>query len=122
MNKPITSLLAIIFLLLFGNSSKAEIFSPDDYYECILKNMKHAKNRLSAFTTLRACKSKFPNKPKKAPSGMFEPDNYNDCVLKHNEGVENSYASLVIQQACLQKFKETSQSVSCHHNPHRRRQ
>ena len=105
MKTPLTFILSLTFLFLFSGSSSAGIFSPDDYYECIFNNMKHAKNRLSVFTTLRACKSKFPNTSKKATPDMFEPDNYNDCVLKHNKGVENGYASLEIQQACSQKFK-----------------
>lgn len=110
--KFLTLLLAIALLLLFCGSSQAGIFSPDDYYECIFKNMKHAKNKITVYTTLRACKSKFPNKPIKATPDMFEPDNYNDCVLKHNKGVENGYAAIEIQQACLQKFKEISPAES----------
>ena len=69
--------------------------------------MRHAKNRLSVATTIKACMSQFPGEPKKGPSGMFGPQDYNECVLKYNKGVENQYASLVIQQACLKKFKES---------------
>jgi hypothetical protein len=101
-------LLTLTFLFLFSGISKAGMFSPNDYNECIFKSMKHAKNRLSVGTTLKACKSKFPNKPKKGPSGMFGPQNYDECVLKYNKGVENEYASLVITVACRSKFKETA--------------
>jgi hypothetical protein len=106
--KPIIFLLALTFLFLFSGISQAGMFSPNDYNECIFKNMKHAKNRLSALTTYMACKKKFPDEPNKGPSGMFGPQDYSECVLKHNKGVENQYASLVIQQACLKKFKETA--------------
>ena len=106
--KPLTFLLALTFLFLFSGSSSAGLFSPDDYNECIFKNMRHAKNKISIKNTWDVCQSKFPNLPKKGPSGMFGPNNYSDCVLKYNEGVENSFASVLIQQSCLQKFRETS--------------
>ena len=106
--KQFIFLFALTFLLLFSAVSEAGMFSPNDYNECIFKNMKHAKNRLSALSTFKACISKFPGKPKKGPSGMFGPQNYDECVLKYNKGVENEYASLVITVACRSKFKETA--------------
>ncbi len=102
----LTFSLSLTFMFLFVGYSKAGLFSPNDYNECIFQNMKDAKNDLSAFSAQAACKSKFPNKPKKGPSGIFGPKNYDDCILKYGKGVGNFFATLYIQQACLQKFKE----------------
>jgi hypothetical protein len=92
---------------LFSGSSKAGLFSPNDYNECIFQNMKDAKNDLSAFSAQAACKSKFPNKPKKGPSGIFGPKNYDDCILKYGKGVENAFASAIIMSVCSDKFKKS---------------
>ena len=46
--KKLTFLLALTFLFLFSGSSSAGLFSPNDYNECILKNMKDATGTMSA--------------------------------------------------------------------------
>ncbi len=107
MTKKLTFLLTLTFLFLFSGSSKAGLFSPNDYNECIFQNMKDAKNDLSAFSAQAACKSKFPNKPKKGPSGIFGPKNYDDCILKYGKGVENAFASAIIMSVCSDKFKKS---------------
>lgn len=111
MNKLLTFLLSLTFLFLFSGISKAGMFSPNDYNECIFENMKDAKNRSSVASTFEACKSKFPDEPKKGPSGIFGPQDYNECVLEHNKGVENEYASILITVACRSKFKDTAPVV-----------
>ena len=109
MNKKLVFLLALTFLFLLCGSSSAGLFSPDDYNECIFQNMKDAKNELSVVNTEEACKSKFPNKPKKGASGMFGPKNYDDCILKYGKGVVNLAASYYIMSACSDKFKKPNE-------------
>ena len=103
--KPL--ILILTFLFLFSGSSSAGIFSPDDYYECIFKNMRDVENDLAATLTFSSCWKKFPGELKKGPSGFFGPKNKNDCILKHTKGVKNEYAVIFIQTACELKFGET---------------
>jgi hypothetical protein len=107
MKTPLTFLLSLTFLFLFSGTSLAGIFSPDDYNECVLKNIKNAKNILAIVETESACKSKFPNKTKKGPSGIFGPKNYGDCILKYGKGLTDMYATSIITNACRDKFKKS---------------
>jgi len=50
--KALTFLLSLTFLFLFSGSSSAGLFSPDDYSECIFKNMKDAQNDMAAINNL----------------------------------------------------------------------
>jgi hypothetical protein len=105
--KPLTFLLSITFLFLFGGSSSAGFFSPDeDYYECIFKNMKDAVNDLAVVLVIQTCEKKFPYQRKQGSSGFFGPKTYEDCVLKHGKGVKHKAASYFIDQTCEKKFKE----------------
>ena len=106
MKKPLTFLLSLTFLFLFSSSSGAGIFSPDDWTECVFKNIENIKNKVSVVNTFKACRSKFPNKPIKGNSGIFGPKNYDDCILKYGKEVEISSASKLIQLACISKFKK----------------
>jgi hypothetical protein len=107
--KSLTFLLALTFLFLLSGSSSAGFFSPDeDYYECIFKNMKDAANDLAVVLVMQSCKKKFPDEPKKGPSGRFGPKNSEDCILKHGKGVKNRAATFFISQICKEKFKKIS--------------
>ncbi len=107
MKTKLTFLLSLTFLILFSGTSLAGIFSPDDYNECVFKNIKNAKNILAIGNVEKACKSKFPNKTKKGTSGIFGPKNYGDCILKYGKGLTDMYASSIITNACRDKFKNS---------------
>ena len=104
--KPLTFLLALTFLFLFSGSSSAVIFSPEDWTECVFKNIDNLKNKVSVVDTFKACQSKFPNNPIKGNLGIFGPKNYDDCILKYGEEVQLPSASRLIQFACIFKFKK----------------
>jgi len=71
---------------LFSGSATAGIFSPDDYYECVFKNMRNVENTFAATNSNKSCADKFPGKRKKGNSGLFGPKNKNDCFLKYSNG------------------------------------
>jgi len=102
--KKLTFLLSLTFLFLFSGSSVAGIFSPDDWTECVFKNIDNLKNDVSVKNTFLACQSKFKNKIIKGNLGIFGPKNYNDCILKYGKEVHLSMASRLIQIACASKF------------------
>ena len=106
MKTPLTFLLSLTFLFLFSGSSSAGIFSPDDWTECVFKNVNKLSNRVSAGSTLLACRSKFPQKPIKGNSGIFGPKNYDDCILKYGNEVTSPAGSRLIIMACAVKFKK----------------
>ena len=102
-----TFLLSLTFLFLFCGSSSAGFFSPDeDYNECMFKNLKDAANDMAVVMVMQSCKKKFPDEPKKGPSGRFEPKSSEDCILKHGKGVKNLAASFLIGKICKQKFND----------------
>ena len=106
MNKPLTFILSLTFLFLFSGSSSAGLFSPDDWTECVFKNVNKLSNRVSAGSTLLACRSKFPEKPIKGNSGLFGPKNYDDCILNYGNEVTSPSGSKLIMMACAVKFKK----------------
>jgi hypothetical protein len=108
--KPLTFLLALTFLFLFSGSSLAGIFSPDDYNDCIFKNMKTVENNIAVFDIESACKSKFPKEPPKGASGLFGPKSYADCVLKYSKGIKFPLAQGIIESTCRIKFKNSTTS------------
>jgi hypothetical protein len=110
--KPLTFLLALTFLFLFSGSSLAGIFSPNDYNECIFKNMKNAKNIMAILNVQSACKSKFPKKSKKGPSGIFGPKNYGDCILEYGKGLTDMTASSYIMSSCRDKFPSNKRQTN----------
>ena len=105
--KPLIFLLALTFLFLFSGSSSAGIFSPDDYYECVFKNMRNVENDFAAINSNKSCANKFPGKRKKGNSGLFGPKNKNDCFLKYSKEVKNFFAVRFIKSACDSKFGGT---------------
>ena len=105
--KQLTFLLALTFLFLFSGSSSAGIFSPDDYYECVFKNLRDVENDIAAINTNKSCADKFPGKGGKGNSGLFGPKNKNDCFLKYSKGVKNDFAIIFIKSACDSKFGGT---------------
>ena len=107
MKTPLTFLLSLTFLFLFSGFSLAGIFSPDDYYECVFKNLRDVENDIAALSTNKSCIDKFPGKRKKGHSGLFGPKNKNDCFLKYSKGVKNELAVIFIESACDSKFGET---------------
>ena len=106
MNKQLKFLLFLTFLFLFGGSSAAGLFSPDDWTECVFKNANKLSNEVSTVSTLLACRSKFPEKPIKGNSGLFGPKNYDDCILKYGNEVTSPSGSRLIIMACAVKFKK----------------
>jgi hypothetical protein len=106
MKTPLTFILSLTFLFLFSGSSAAGLFSPDDWTECVFKNVNKLSNSVSAGSTLLACRSKFPQKPIKGNSGIFGPKNYDDCILKYGNEVTSPSGSRLIIMACAVKFKK----------------
>jgi hypothetical protein len=92
---------------LFSGSSSAGIFSPEDYYECVFKNLRGAENDFAAININKSCADKFPGKQKKGNSGLFGPKNKSDCFLKYSKGVKNDFAVIFIRSACNSKFGKT---------------
>ncbi len=99
--------LDIVFL---ASLSVSGLFGPNDYNECILKNMKDATGIISALNIRKACESKFPDKEKKGSSSWFGPKNYGDCILKYNKGLKEETAAIFVQRACTMKFKKPSEN------------
>jgi hypothetical protein len=108
MNKKLIFLLSLTFLFLFSGTSLAGIFSPDDYNDCIFKNMKTVENNIAVFDIQSACKSKFPKEPPKGASGLFGPKSYADCVLKYSKGIKFPLAQGIIESTCRIKFKNST--------------
>ena len=106
MKPPLTFLLSLTFVFLFSGSSAAGLFSPDDWTECIFKNVNKLINKFSTVKTLLECKSKFPQKPIKGNSGLFGPKNYDDCISKYGKEVTSISGYKLMIMACAVKFKK----------------
>lgn len=66
------SLIIALAIFLIAFNSNAGIFSPSSYEECLLENLKNAKNPEAVDTMKNACALKFPPKPPetKKPAGL----------------------------------------------------
>ena len=102
--KPLTFLLSLTFLFLFSGSSSAELFSPADFRECYLDNIKNTTNPNYSFSTniLKACDDKFAQRIRKDSWWwkLFGPKTKSDCILKYTKGVRDHKVLEMIRFQC----------------------
>ena len=84
-------------------------FSPDNYWECNLENLKEVQSDTIAQEAINFCKDKFPFHErlfveKKQP--WFGVKTANQCVLKHGKQIKSELAARHIQAACYKLYPD----------------
>lgn len=99
----------IIFtlLILTIKTGHAGWFSPDNYWECLLDNMRAVQSDAIAEEAVKVCKNKFPFHKrvfveKKRP--WFGIKTASQCVLKHGKNTPSEIAARHIQAACYKLY------------------
>lgn len=99
--------LTICLLSLSINTSHAGWFGPDNYWECLLDNMREVQSDIIAEEVIKNCKSTFPFHKrvfveKKRP--WFGVKTASQCVLKYGKNTPSEIAARHIQAACYKLY------------------
>ena len=101
--------LAIIgyLLVLVMHPSQAGWFRPDNYWECLLDNMRKVQSDAIAQEVIKSCKSQFPFHKRvfiKKKQPWFGVKTASQCVLKHGKNTPSEIAARRIQAACYKLY------------------
>ncbi len=96
-------------LLLFFHETHAGWFSPDNYWECLLKKMQHVQSDTIAEEVVSLCKDNHSLHErvfieKKRP--WFGPKTASACVLKYGKHVQTEIGARYIQSACYKLYPD----------------
>lgn len=84
-------------------------FSPDNYWECLLKNMKSVQSDTIAEEVVSSCKDEYPFHERifiTKKSSWFGPKTASECVLKYGKKVQTELGARYIQSACYKLYPE----------------
>ncbi len=104
------NLLIVFFIFcLYNSTAVAGWFSPDNYWECLLKDMQDVQTDTVAQTVVDACKQRYPLHERifiEKKVRWFGPKNAKACVLKYGKGVQTEVGARYIQSACYKLYPD----------------
>ena len=100
-----------VLLLILSCSSGAQAgwFSPDNYWECLLKEMRHVQSDTIAEEVISACKDRYPFHERlfiEKKRSWFGPKSSSACVIKYGKHVQSELGARYIQSACYKLYPE----------------
>ncbi len=100
-------LINILVILCVLKPAVAGWFGPDNYWECILKNMRGVQSDTIADEVILSCKHDYPFHErifieKKQP--WFGPKTASACVLKYGKDVRSEVGARYLQSACYKLY------------------
>jgi len=82
-----------------------QLTGPDNYWECLLKEMPGTFTYGGALEKLTDCRQRFPDKTDyRSGNGLFGPRNYQDCVGEALANTKDPLARRSIRNACYHLF------------------
>lgn len=106
---PMNHKSSIILLIIFCTPciANAGWLGPNNYWECILKNMRGVQSDTVAEEVILSCKNDYPFHErifieKKQP--WFGPKSASSCVLKYGKKVRSEVGARYLQSACYKLY------------------
>ncbi len=84
-------------------------FSPDNYWECLLKEMRQVHTDTVAQEVVSACKKRYSLHERvftKQKQHWFGPHTSSECVLKYGKNIRSELAAKYIQSACYKLYPQ----------------
>lgn len=100
---------ALIFFVLCPTTSIAGWFSPDNYWECLLKEMQQVQSDTVAEEVVSKCKHDYPIYERvfiEKKRRWFGPKTASMCVLKYGKQVQTEIGARYIQSACYKLYPD----------------
>ena len=99
--------LMLLSMTCFVSPIHAGWFGPDNYWECILKNLTAIQSDTIANEVISSCKNEFPFHERifiEKKSSWFGPKSASSCVVKYGKDVRSEVAARYIQSACYKLY------------------
>ncbi len=101
---------SFIFLVAFATStSKASWFGPDNYWECLLKDLRDVHTDTIAEEIVKSCKDTYPFHERifiEKKNHWFGIKTATKCVLKYGKDIQSEVSAKHIQAACYKLYPE----------------
>ena len=103
--------LSIIFLSIASlfPAAYAGWFGPDNYWECLLKNMQNVQSDTIAEEVVKSCKDEYSFHERvfiEKKSSWFGPKTASACTLKYGKKVHTEVGARYIQSACYKLYPD----------------
>lgn len=102
-------LATFLTLALQVSNANAGWFNPDNYWECLLKEMQHVQSDTIAEEVVDTCKQQYPFHERifvEKKRSWFGPKTASACVLKYGKHVQTELGARYIQSACYKLYPE----------------
>lgn len=99
----------MLSILTISTQANAGWFSPDNYWECLLKNMKKVQSDTIAEEVVASCKNQFAFHDRifiEKKRSWFGPKTASACVLKYGKQVQTELGARYIQSACYKLYPD----------------
>ena len=88
-------------LLAASLPANADLFGPDNYYECVFENLNKAYGSAGVHALRTSC-GEFT---KDAKPGFFDRTTRSECILEHSKDAKSKSAEALLTQACNRYYR-----------------
>jgi hypothetical protein len=98
----------VLIALTTSAPTRAGLFGPDGFHECILERLEDAQNDLVAIEQATQCRQEFPSfiMPEKISPLLFGARTQSECIRAYAQGTSSQYAAGQLREACIALYPE----------------